>query len=284
MSFCVVPASVDRGAPCSSATATYSASSHMAGALIVIEVLASASGMPSNSVRMSPMWLDRHPDPADLTPGQLVVGVVPGLGGQVERDREPGLPLGQVAPVQRVGRLRPRNDLRRSASPTADRAPGRSGTAPDTSAIGAPIYVRSTDRRVAKDMRHIPSTNRTDPASAVRLAWPHNGPMADQATRLFVLFGGLLLMGVLMLALRWTFGTGHQLPGPADPGPGGPDRRRPAEEVSRVPTQTAAEVLRSRLGRAGIRATIGRADGGYRLLVFADDLVPAKLVLRQPDA
>ena len=29
----------------------------MAGALIVIEVLASASGMPSNSVRMSPMWL-----------------------------------------------------------------------------------------------------------------------------------------------------------------------------------------------------------------------------------
>ena len=61
MSFCVVPASVERGAPCSSATATYSASSHMAGALIVIEVLASASGMPSNSVRMSPMWLTGTP-------------------------------------------------------------------------------------------------------------------------------------------------------------------------------------------------------------------------------
>ncbi len=29
----------------------------MAGALIVIEVFASASGMPSNSTRMSPMWL-----------------------------------------------------------------------------------------------------------------------------------------------------------------------------------------------------------------------------------
>ena len=51
-----------------------------------------------------------------------------------------------------------------------------------------------------------------------------------------------------------------------------------------MPTQTAAEVLRSRLGRAGIRATIGRADGGYRLLVFADDLVPAKLVLSQSDS
>ena len=35
----------------------------------------------------------------------------------------------------------------------------------------------------------------------------------------------------------------------------------------------------SRLVRAGIRATIGRVDGGYRLLVFRDDLVDARLVL-----
>ena len=61
MSFWVVPARVARGAPCSSATATYSASSHIAGALIVIDVLASASGMPSKSVRMSPMWLTGTP-------------------------------------------------------------------------------------------------------------------------------------------------------------------------------------------------------------------------------
>ena len=62
MSFCVVPASCARSAPCSSATATwYSASSHIAGALIVIEVFVSASGMPSNSVRMSPRWLTGTP-------------------------------------------------------------------------------------------------------------------------------------------------------------------------------------------------------------------------------
>jgi len=65
MSFCVVPASLPttscQSAPCSSACScareTYSANSHMAVALIVIEVFASASGMPSNSCRMSPMWL-----------------------------------------------------------------------------------------------------------------------------------------------------------------------------------------------------------------------------------
>ena len=33
----------------------------MAGALIVIDVLASASGMPSNSMRMSPRWLTGTP-------------------------------------------------------------------------------------------------------------------------------------------------------------------------------------------------------------------------------
>ena len=45
---------------------------------------------------------DRHPDLADLTAGEGVVGVVAGLGGEVERDREPGLSLGEVAPVELV--------------------------------------------------------------------------------------------------------------------------------------------------------------------------------------
>ena len=54
MSFCVVPVSRAMSAPCSSATTWYSASSHMAVALIVIEVLVCSSGMPSNRARMSP--------------------------------------------------------------------------------------------------------------------------------------------------------------------------------------------------------------------------------------
>jgi len=45
---------------------------------------------------------DRHADLADLAPRQLVVGVVAGLGGQVERHREPRLALGQVAAVELV--------------------------------------------------------------------------------------------------------------------------------------------------------------------------------------
>ena len=105
-------------------------------------------------------------------------------------------------------------------------------------------------------------------------------PMADW-TRFFVLFGGLLLMGVMALALRWTFGTGKEHPNPRVPDPDDPTGDGLLEEVSRVPTEPAAQVLRSRLRANGIRATVGRADEGYRLLVFPADLVNAKLVLRE---
>lgn len=103
--------------------------------------------------------------------------------------------------------------------------------------------------------------------------------MADQATRFFALFGGLIMMGVMALALRWTFGTGKDQPGPRIPDPDDPTGDGLLEEVSRVPTETAAQVLRGRLVAAGIRATVGRTPDGYRLLVFPQDLVDAKLVL-----
>lgn len=48
---------------------------------------------------------DRHADLADLAAGQDMVGVVAGLGRQVEGDGKPGLALGQVGPIKGVGRL-----------------------------------------------------------------------------------------------------------------------------------------------------------------------------------
>jgi hypothetical protein len=56
MSFCVVPVRDERSAPCSSATATYRASSQTEVALMVIEVFIWASGIPSNTPRISPRW------------------------------------------------------------------------------------------------------------------------------------------------------------------------------------------------------------------------------------
>ena len=101
-------------------------------------------------------------------------------------------------------------------------------------------------------------------------------------TRFFVLFGGLLLMGVIILALRWTWGTGKNIPSVRLPDPGDPTGLGLLVEASRVPDPTAAEVLRNRLAAAGIRATVRRDDtpsGAYRILVFPDDLKSAKVVL-----
>ncbi len=46
---------------------------------------------------------DRDADLAHLTASQFVVGVIAGLGRQVERDRQAGLALLEVAPVELVG-------------------------------------------------------------------------------------------------------------------------------------------------------------------------------------
>ncbi len=53
MSFCRVPPRVANGTPCFSATARYMHSRIAAGELMVIDVVISLSGMPSNSVSMS---------------------------------------------------------------------------------------------------------------------------------------------------------------------------------------------------------------------------------------
>src|ERR1700730_14764776 len=53
MSFWSVPQRVEAGTPCISATAMYMHSRIAAGELMVIEVVMSASGMPSHSVSMS---------------------------------------------------------------------------------------------------------------------------------------------------------------------------------------------------------------------------------------
>jgi hypothetical protein len=103
--------------------------------------------------------------------------------------------------------------------------------------------------------------------------------MADQATRFFALFGGIIMMGVMALALRWTFGTGKDQPGPRIPDPDDPTGLGLLEEVSRVPTEPGAQVLRARLRAAGIRATIARDRETFRLLVFPADLPNARVVL-----
>jgi hypothetical protein len=106
----------------------------------------------------------------------------------------------------------------------------------------------------------------------------------DGGTRLLLLLGAPAMLALLALGLRLTFGTGRNQPGPRIADPDDPTGDGLLEEAGRAASEPAAGVLRDRLAGAGIRATIGRADSGYRLLVFPKDLGNAKLVLSQgPD-
>ena len=68
---------------------------------------------------------DRHADLADLAARQLVVGVVAGLGRQIEGDGQAGLALGEVLAVELVGLRRRRVAGSRCGTARACRAPAR---------------------------------------------------------------------------------------------------------------------------------------------------------------
>ncbi|MET0188605.1 MAG: hypothetical protein ABW212_06375 [Pseudonocardia sediminis] len=88
-----------------------------------------------------------------------------------------------------------------------------------------------------------------------------------------------LVIVAMVFLLRWTFGTQNARRPPVND-PADPVNDGLLEEVSRVPTESAAQVLRVRLHGNGIRSTISRAGlDGYRLLVFPDDVKDARVVL-----
>ncbi len=91
--------------------------------------------------------------------------------------------------------------------------------------------------------------------------------------------GAAAVLAAMALLLRWTFGTQNARRIPTDD-PDDPVGSGLLEEVTRVPSETAAGLLRRRLAGQGIRATVARAEpDGFRVLVFPDDVVNAKVVL-----
>ena len=75
-------------------------------ALIVKFTETCSSGSPAKSSAMSSRGVDGDADPADLRPGQFMVGVVAELGRQVERHRQRGLALAKQELEARVRLLR----------------------------------------------------------------------------------------------------------------------------------------------------------------------------------
>lgn len=91
----------------------------------------------------------------------------------------------------------------------------------------------------------------------------------------------LMVVGALIMLLRRVFGRGHSL-----------IQRRPRRgtsqqygllvRVAAPPTFDEAEQLRLRLGAAGLRATLAPTLEGPAVMVFPEDVDPARALLDRP--
>ena len=80
-------------------------------------------------------------------------------------------------------------------------------------------------------------------------------------------------LAAIVLICRWVFSTDHRA---APPVPPGPVDLGLLEPVADVRTREDAEMLRSVLRDAGIRASVTATDAGFAVLVFRSDAVAAR--------
>ena len=98
-----------------------------------------------------------------------------------------------------------------------------------------------------------------------------------------LLYGPLvafLVVGLLVLLLRWTFRHGTSLVA-REARPGAPDEYGLLVSVAAPPSFAEAELLRARLVGRGIRATLAPTTEGPRVLVFPDEAEAARAMLRE---
>lgn len=91
----------------------------------------------------------------------------------------------------------------------------------------------------------------------------------------------LLVVGLLVLLLRWTFRRGRSLVAAA-PRTGGERDYGLLEPVASPATFVEAEMMRALLADHGVRATLAPTTDGPRVLVFAEEARAARAVLKGP--
>lgn len=92
---------------------------------------------------------------------------------------------------------------------------------------------------------------------------------------------GFVVIGFLILVLRWAFGRGGSLiPGPARRGP--PTDYGLLVEVAAPRTADDADRAARRLTAAGIQATIAPTTAGPRVMVWPRDEARARALLGSP--
>jgi len=87
-----------------------------------------------------------------------------------------------------------------------------------------------------------------------------------------------LLIGIMILLLRWAFARGHSLVERRIT-PSGSDNYGMLVEVTKPVSLIDGEMLKQQLQAVGIRATLALTTDGVQLMVWPKDLVKAKRTL-----
>lgn len=95
-------------------------------------------------------------------------------------------------------------------------------------------------------------------------------PLWESFSSLFAPLSAFLVVGVLMLLLRWGFSSGRSVVA-RRPRSGTPTDYGLLVSVATPPTYVEGELLRRALERRGVRATLAQTLEGPRLMVFPDD-------------
>ena len=90
-----------------------------------------------------------------------------------------------------------------------------------------------------------------------------------------------LVVGVLILLLRWAFSTGHSLV-ERRPQQGRADEYGALVPVAEPATFVEAELILRRLQDSNIRATLAPTTEGPRVMVFGEDEKAARAILAGP--
>ncbi|GAA2132117.1 hypothetical protein GCM10009760_06670 [Kitasatospora kazusensis] len=97
---------------------------------------------------------------------------------------------------------------------------------------------------------------------------------------LVLLLAPFAVVGLLILLLRWTYGTGKSLIA-REPRPGEPDEYGLLVPVASPTDRAEAERLAGLLAAAGLRYTLAPTNEGLRLMVWPEDEQTAKDALRR---
>jgi hypothetical protein len=81
----------------------------------------------------------------------------------------------------------------------------------------------------------------------------------------------LVVLGILVLLLRWTFGGRRRSLVARQPLPGSEDQYGLLVSIAVPGSYAEGEMLRQRLLERGIRATLAHTNDGPRLMVFPPD-------------